>query len=126
MDKKYLNIPVPMMKDLYIDNKKFFNDAFDVGIYLYSKTLKGSEEKCYRAALKFFAITQAFIKGGINNAKQVLAKMPAKYPLVGIEKEMLFDYYKNEKDDFDIICLGAFLGIKSILSRHAFEFRFVI
>lgn len=120
MDKKYLNIPIPMLKELHIDNKKFFNDSLDVGIYLYSQTLKGAEEKCYRAALKYLGITHGNIQGGIDTAKQVLYSMPKKYPLVGIEKEMLFDYYKNDKDDFDIACLGAFLGIKSILGKKPY------
>ncbi|MFA5300198.1 MAG: hypothetical protein WC389_18580 [Lutibacter sp.] len=119
-DKRFLNIPVPMMKDLHINSKGFFSDVFDVGIYLYSKTLKGSEEKCYRDALKFLGITQGNIKTGISNAKRILCRMPEKYPIVGIEKNMLFDYYKNEKSDFDIICLGTFLGIRSILGTKQY------
>ena len=57
-DKKYLNIPVPMIKELHTNSNSFFSNVFDVGIYLKSKTLAGSEEKCYRDALKFLGITQ--------------------------------------------------------------------
>jgi hypothetical protein len=119
-EKKYLNIPVPMLKELHIDSKKFFSNVFDVGIYLYSKTLKGSEEKCYRESLKFLGITQEKSKNGLTNAKNILSRMPSKHPIVGIEKDMLFDYYKNDKSDFDIICLGAFLGIRSILGTKQY------
>lgn len=114
-DKKYLNIPVPMLKELHTNSGSFFNNVFDVGIYNYSKTLKGSGEKGYRDALKFLNITQENHKHGISNAIQILRVMPSKCPIVGIEKEMLFDFYKNEKSDFDIKCLAAFLGIRSIL-----------
>jgi len=119
-NKKYLNIPVPMLKYLYADNKKFLNDVFDVGIYLYSNTLQGSEKKRYNDALHFFGITQPNIRNRISNAKSILNQLPDKYPTTGIEKDMLFDYYKNDKDDFDIICLGAFLGIKSILGTKPY------
>jgi hypothetical protein len=118
--KKYLNIPVMMLKELYTDSKKFYNDVFDVGIYLYSKTLKGSEEKRYKDALKFLGITQGYVTVAIKNANNLLSKMPVKYPVTGIDREMLFDYYKNEKSDFDIACLGAFLGIKSIIGTKPF------
>ncbi len=117
MDKKYLNFPVPMLKELYSNGKKFFNNSFDVGVYLYAKTLNGSEEERYADALKFLGITQKNIDKAISNAKVILKGLPDKYPTVGIEIGMLFDYYQNEKDEFEIICLGAFLGIRSILGK---------
>ncbi|MEI6049107.1 MAG: hypothetical protein WCS03_09440 [Bacteroidota bacterium] len=119
-DKKYLNIPVPMLKELHTNSKSFFSNVFDVGIYNYSKTLTGTENKCYRDALKFLGITQPDSKNGLSNAKNILNRIPSKCPIVGIEKEMLFDYYKNEKSDFDIICLGTFLGIRSILGTKQY------
>ena len=33
-----------MLKYLHTDSKKFFNDVFDVGIYLYSKTLRDQKK----------------------------------------------------------------------------------
>lgn len=38
--ERFLNIPIPMLKGLYENSEKFFKDVFDVGIYLYSKTLE--------------------------------------------------------------------------------------
>lgn len=64
-DKKYLNIPIPMIQDLHINSKRFFNNVFDVGIYGYSKSLTGSEEKRYKDSLHFFGITQASAKAHI-------------------------------------------------------------
>lgn len=119
-DKKYLNIPVPMLKELHVNSKSFFNSVFDVGVYQYSKTLKGTEEEQYMDALHFFGITQGNIKTAISNAKRVLDRMPSKYPTTGIEKDMLFDFYKTEKSDFDIICLGAFLGLKSLIGAKPY------
>ena len=121
MDKKYLNFPVSMLKELHTDRNSFFSNVFDVGIYLYSKTLTGSDEKRYRDALGFLGITQSKSKNGLSTAKRILFNMPDKYPTTGIEKGMLFDYYKNEKSDFDIICLAAFLGIRSIIGKKPYD-----
>lgn len=105
-----------MIAELYTNRNKFFNDVFDVGVYLYSKTLDGSEEKCYRDALKFFEVTQGCsVSSAIKNAKKVLYDLPTVYPVTGLEIDRYFDYYKKEKSEFEICCLGGFLGCKSII-----------
>jgi hypothetical protein len=108
-----------MLKVLYTDSKQFFKDVFDVGIYLYSQSLNGSEQKRYQDACNFLGITQTNIKSALENGRSVFYKYPGKHATVGIEKDMLFSYYKNEKTEFEIACLGAFLGIKSILGTKA-------
>jgi len=120
-NNRYLNIPVFMLRDLYDDSKRFFDDAFDVGIYLYSKTLEGNEEKRYKDSLSFLGITQSNISNGIRNAKKILSGLPEKYPIVGIDKDMLFNYYKYNKAEFEIICLGAFLAVKSIIGKKLYN-----
>lgn len=110
-----------MLRELYINNQKFYNDVFDVGIYLYSQTLEGDEEKQYKDALKFLGITQKSIPTGISNAKNILSRLPGKYPIAGLPVDILFDYYKNEKDEFEIICLGTFLAIRSIIGKKTYS-----
>lgn len=121
MENRFLNIPIPLLRNLYIDSKEFFNDAFDVGIFLYSKTLEGDEEKQYNDSLKFLGITQTDKYAGIQNAKNILSMMRDKYPVVGIDKDMLFNYYKQSKTEFEIICFGAFLAIKSIIGKKPYD-----
>jgi hypothetical protein len=120
MEKRFLHFPVLMLKDLYVNSVNFCNNVFDVGIFLYSKKLRGTEVKRYKDALKFLRITQYNIEVAIINAKSILNNMPCKYPIVGIERDMLFDYYKNTKDEFELLCLGAFLAIKSILGTKPY------
>lgn len=119
-DKKFLNIPVPMLKYLHTNSKKFFNDVFDVGIFLYSKTLSGNEIKRFKDSAKFFHVILKGIDGSLMNSKRILNNLPDRYPVTGIEINMLWDYYKNEKSDFDIACLGAFLAVKSILGTKPY------
>jgi len=120
-NKKYLNIPLPMLKDLHTRSKQFFDDIFDVGVFLQSKTLVGTDEKRYKDALHFLGVTQgSSVHNAVSNAKTILSRLPSKYPTTGIEKEMYFDYYKNYKDEFEIICLSAFLGSRSILGKKPY------
>lgn len=119
--ERFLNIPIPMLKGLYENSEKFFNDVFDVGIYLYSKTLEGDENKRYNDALRFLGITQGYVPGAIKNAKSILSNLPEKYPIAGIDKDMLFNYYRNAKTEFELICLGAFLGNKSIIGKKLYD-----
>lgn len=121
MENRFLNIPIPMLKGLFENSTKFFNDVFDVGIYLYSITLEGAEVERYEGALKFLGITKANISTAIKNAKSIISNLPDKYPVAGIDKDMLFNYYKNAKSEFELICLAAFLGIKSIIGKKPFD-----
>lgn len=120
-DKKYFNIPVPLLKLLFTDSSGFFQNVFDVGIYLHSKTLQGSEKKRYKDACTFFEMkTPIDTWINIANAQGFLGSIPDNYPTTGIGRDMWFDFYRNQKDEFDIACLGVFLAIKSIIGKKTY------
>lgn len=120
MDKKYLNFPVPMLKELHTDRASFFHNVFAMGVYLYSSTLTGSDKKRNKDALDYLGITMTNSDRRMVEAGNKFRGMPPKCPIVGIDKDMLFDFYKNEKSDFDIICLAAFLGTRSIIGKKPY------
>ena len=120
MEKKYLNIPLPMLRGLHINSKEFYDNCFDVGIYLHSKTLEGSEEKRYKDSCDFFKIIQTRRETHIDKAKSILIKLPPPYPVFGFELDILWDFYKNQKEEHEKFILAAFLGIKSILGAKAY------
>jgi hypothetical protein len=119
MDKnrRFLNISIALLRELYIDSRRFANNAFDVGIYIYSRTLEGDEAKQFKDASSFLNVTN----GNIQNAKRILSDLPAKYPVVGVDRDMLFNYYRYQKTEFEIICLAAFLAIKSIIGKKPYD-----
>jgi hypothetical protein len=122
MDKtrKYVNFPIPMLKGLHINSKKFLDNAYEVGIYSYSLTLHGPEEKRYSDALRFFGIRISDFSIRLNKVKDLFYTIPIGSPYVGIERDIVYDYYNNEKSEFDIICLSAFLCIRSILGTKSY------
>lgn len=117
---KFLNFPITLLRA-----EKFsplLNSIFDVGIYLcsISQSFKGSEERKYKQALDYLGIDQKNTNNHISNAMYLLEQIPENSPYTGIEKEMLFDNYKNHKSEFDQMCLRAFLAIKSILGKKEY------
>jgi hypothetical protein len=116
-DNKFLNFPITLLRELYSDCRQFANNAFDVGIYLYSLTLEGDEKKRFEDAGHFLSVKN----GNLWNAKEALKDIPATYPRTGIDKEILFNYYRFTKTEFEIVCLGAFLGIKSIIGKKPYD-----
>jgi hypothetical protein len=109
-----------MLWELHWDSKSFLSKVLRVGVYFYSKTLNGSADKCYKDALKFYKLSPAEFTRESFDVSDILDMIPEKYPVVGIEQDMLYDYFHNDKTYFDIICLSAFLGIKSILGTKSY------
>lgn len=114
---RFLNFPISLLRDLYSDCRRFANNAFDVGIYIYSLTLEGDEKKRFDDAGSFLNVTN----GSLKNAKEILSNISATCPRTGIDREMLFNYYRFNKTEFEIVCLGAFLGIKSIIGKKPYD-----
>jgi hypothetical protein len=118
-DKRYFNIPVQMLKQLHTDKMGFLNNSFDVGVYNIAKGLEGDRKKRVKDAMdpKHLNVTTPDHEKCFLNGSHLANNYPSNSPIVGIEKEMYFDFYKNDKSDFDCSCLAAFLAIRSILGK---------
>ena len=120
---KYLNFPLPILKefDLTEDSKKGIKDIFNVGIYLYSQTLSGTDLKKYRDSAKFLHIIPGNLKRDLSEAQILLNKLKGRnYPLIGIKTKMVFDYQNNPKTEDEWINLCVFLAIRSILGNKPY------
>lgn len=113
----YFNFPIQMVEGLINSKEKFLNDIFDYAVYAHSmKLVHGTGLKKIEAALNYFGVTSRSNEITLSNGKLLYGKfLRYKSPLVGIHKEMYFDFYKNEKTDFEIATLTAFLALKSIM-----------
>ena len=84
----------------------------------YAHTLKlehGSDEKKMNDAGSFFGITFGNSYQGFKDGKTLYDSIPENSPMAGINKDVLFDFYKNHKTPDEIAVLLAFLAIKSII-----------
>lgn len=121
-NKIFFNVPIPLLKQLHTNCREFYEKAFDVGVYLCSKNLEGSSavEK-YNAAMKFLNVSQGKSSDtALKSARSIIYNIGDNYPTAGLDTHTYFDFYKNEKSDFEIASLAAFLGIKSIIGTKPY------
>ncbi|WP_137305746.1 hypothetical protein [Lentimicrobium saccharophilum] len=71
-------------------------------------------------AAKFFGITLGNAKRSFEDGKSLYNSTPAKSPMTGINKDICFDFYKNEKTEADIAILLAYLALKSVIGSKPY------
>ncbi len=120
-ETKYFNFPVELLSDFINDSSKVLNNISDYAIYSHSLNLEyGDELECMKASAKFFHVTLSNIRNTLKNGKKQFENIKQTGPKVGINFSIFWDYYKNEKSEFDKVCLLAFLAIKSILQTKPY------
>lgn len=115
--KKYFNFPIVLLKGFLIDHNKCLNNILDYAMYDYC--VKYDTDDVKRAA-RFFGVSLGNEFRTYRNGNELFDSVPEGLPKVGISKEIFFDYYKNEKSEFQKVTLLAFLAIKSVLQNKSY------
>lgn len=121
---KYLNFPIFLIEDLMIDKDRALKNILYCGIYSHSlKFDKGDDYEKFLSSAKYYNT----LLGGDKRAKQKkfetgrdLYNKYISYPITGLNIEIFWDYYKNDKTEFEVICLVAYLALKSIIGRKPY------
>ncbi len=118
------------MKELFEDKQKVLHDILYFALYSHSLKMdaedlySNSEFNKFKSAAKFYNVDlgggDQTIKYKLKQGKQLFDSIPTGNPKVGLNISIFWDYYKNEKSDFDIACLAAFLALKSILGTKPY------
>lgn len=116
--KKYFNFPVAFLEGFLIDHKKCLNDILDYAMYAYC--VKHDIDGDVKRAARFFGVTLGNEFKTYRNGNELFDSVPEGLPKVGISKEIFFDFYKNEKSEFQKVTLLAFLAIKSVLQNKSY------
>jgi hypothetical protein len=120
-DVKYFNFPIQLLSDLFKDKNKTLDCISEYALYAHSLKLELGQSSYdnFLSAAKFFHVV---LGGGDDNKKRqfksgkdVYNSIPKSAPKVGLNITIFWDFYKNEKSEFDLACLAAFLAIRSIL-----------
>lgn len=124
-DTKYFNFPIQLLEEIFRRKESVLSDVLNFA--LYSHTLKLNDENMYNNSeyLKFVAAAKWYYvdnitKSDFERGKKLFNSIPTDSPKVGLNIAIFWDFYKNEKSDFDIACLSAFLAIKSILGMKPY------
>ncbi|MFZ4798748.1 MAG: hypothetical protein ACOYMA_14710 [Bacteroidia bacterium] len=119
-DEKYFNVPVQLFHGFMDDSSKCLNDVFDYAVYQHSLKLTGTQAERFKAACKWYGVTSGNNSKSITDAKELAENTPENSPKVGLSLSMFWNFYKNEKSEFDKICLLGYLAIKSILQNKPY------
>lgn len=129
-DVKYFNFPVTLLKELFKDKDKVFNDILYIALYSHSLKMdaedlySNSEFNKFKSAAKFYGVvlngSDQDKKNKFKRGKALFESIPVDSPKVGLNISIFWDFYKNEKSDFEIACLAAFLAIKSIIGTKPY------
>ncbi len=83
-------------------------------------TLSGTFEEQVKSAEHYFGITFKEPKSSIESGERLHQKIPPRSPMTGINKDLLFSFYKGDQSLSEIAVLVAHLAIKSILGKKSF------
>jgi len=120
-DERYFNFPVQLLQGLLIDSQKVLNNIMDYCIYENTFELEyGTLDEKIKDSASFYNIILGSISRTKKNGKELYNNLPENPPKVGMNLSIFWDFYKNDKSDFDKICLLGFLAIKSILQQKPY------
>lgn len=119
-DVKYFNFPIQLLDGFLINTTKCLNDISNYAVYDRSIELEGTQEAKFKSAGSFLGINFGNIKQAMRNGQELHNSIDFKSPKVGITVSTWWEFYKNEKTEFEKICLIAFLALKSIAQKKAY------
>jgi len=128
-DAKYFNFPIRLLEEIFRRKEDVLGEVLYYALYSHSLKLEedsysNSEFDKFKTAAKFFNVklggSDQGIKDKLKQGKSLYDSIPTNSPKVGLNISIFWDYYNNEKSDFDIACLAAFLAIKSILGMKPY------
>jgi len=115
MKGEYLNIPVQLLQGAFKDIRETMSNIMDYAGYVHASKLHGDQTKKMIDAGNYFGITWGNAIRCYKNGETLYNSLPKNSPMTGINKDVLFDFYKNYKTPDEIAVLLAFLAIKSII-----------
>lgn len=125
-ETKYLNFPIQLISGLFKNKEETLNNILYCGLYSHSLKLDLGEDEIdnFLSSVKFYNVlmygSYADKKQKFKTGQNLYLRIPTSSPKVGLNMDVFWDYYKNDKTDFEIACLAAFLAIKSILGSKPY------
>ena len=119
--EKYLNFPIQLLAGFLVEPQKVLNTITDYAIYQNSLKLDlGTDLEKIKSSASFYNMTLSNCKSTLANGRILYESIPERSPKVGLSISIFWDFYKNEKTEFDKVCLLGFLAIKSILGTKSY------
>ena len=120
-DTKYFNFPITLLNGFMMETTESLNKILYYSLYAHAQKLElGDETDRVRAAEHYYGVSLGNFDRALRIGKELYNSIDIKAPKVGINKDIYFDFYKNDKSEFEKACLLAHLAIKSIVQNKAY------
>ena len=120
-NERYLNFPIQLLAGFITDTRKTLDNIVSYSVYEYALKLEhGTELQKIKDSAKYYDMRLGSIKHSLDNGKLLYNSVANNSPKVGMNLSIWWDFYKNEKTEFDKVCLLGFLAIKSILGNKSY------
>jgi len=128
--QRYFNFPIILLDGFMTNDTQVFNNIYNYSIFVQSISYAEKEgfdltvnediEKAVDLSDLYFGVKTGDKEKVFNNGKYLFDRISNKAPKAGINKDVFFEYYFNEKSDFEKACLLAFLALKSIITNKTY------
>jgi len=117
---RYFPFPICLLNDAFSNIHQVCDDIMSYAIYWKSLDESGKTEIArIKKAAKFFSIILGNESRTLQGGKKIYNCCHNK-PKSSGNIDVLFDFYKNEKTEYEIACFVAYHALKSIVGKKAY------
>lgn len=116
----HFTFPVTVLSGAFEDHKKVANNIMNYCGYALTLTYSGAWQARMKSAGHYMDIAWGNVNRCYQLGESLYNHTPAKTPMTSISKAIIWDYYTNEKAEFEIACFLAFAAIRSILQTKPY------
>ncbi|WP_185286758.1 hypothetical protein [Chryseobacterium indologenes] len=126
-DVKYFNFPVQIMQGVLKANgqikKEFLNSLLYYAIYKHSLFIEDlneyeeTEEERFKRSAQWLDVSLGNLDYALSKGETQYSKYKNTKVFTGLNTKIFWDFYKNDKTDYQWECLFAFLALKSIIGK---------
>lgn len=119
--KRYFNFPVQLLSGFMLNSRKVLSDIANYAVYENSISLEyGDDMDKFESSMGYFDISIVNIEKALSDGQELYDSIPKGSPKVGLRLKIYWDYYNNEKTEFEKVCLLGFLALRSILMKKPY------
>ena len=130
MSELFFNFPIQMMQGVlegWKEKDEFLRDILYFHIENHAQKIEDlneyeeTEEQRFKRSAEFWGVKMSGnIERSHERGAELLEEFEKSKVFVGISTEIFWNFYQNEKTQFEWECLVAFLALKSILGKKTF------
>ena len=121
-EPKYLTFPIQIIEGGLNNITGSLNNAMYYCLYYqYLKKVEYQSDEPANEAAEYLGITFNYIDKALKAGKSLYETNPKNSPLTSITKDMIFDFYENDKTQFEIVCFLSFAALKSIIQDQGYK-----